>query len=271
MTSGTEYAGRGDPRRSLELLWRRAAAPTRGPKPALSVDAIVAAAIEVADTGGLAALSMRKVADQLGRSAMSLYTYVPGKAELLDLMVDAAIGEAVPQPPDPGTPWRDAVEGFARELWAMYERHPWVLQIAGARAALGPNEFDHFEATMSIVDGIGLSGLDMARVVSVVSGYVRGAAKAVADAIEAERITGISDDEWWTSRAPLLEELSASGNHPTLARLSAEGTFSQAQRDPDDATPYTVFEALDAFEFGLQRLLDGIAVYVADAGSPTSD
>lgn len=263
MTGDTEYAGRGDPRRSLELLWRRTTAPTRGPKPALSVDEIVAAAIQLADVEGLAALSMRRVGEQLGRSAMSIYTYVPGKAELLDLMVDAAIAEAVPPPRSADTSWRDATEAFARQLWTMYERHPWVLQIAGARAALGPNEFDYFEATISIVDGIGLSGLDMARVVSVVTGYVRGAAKAVADAVEAERVTGISDDDWWSSRAPLLEELSASGNHPTIGRLSAEGTFSQPHRDPADATPYTVFEALDSFEFGLQRLLDGIAVYVA--------
>ena len=270
MTGGTEYAGRGDPRRSLELLWRRTTAATRGPKPASSIDEIVDAAVRVADVEGLAGLSMRKVAEQLGRSVMSLYTYVPGKSELLDLMVDAAIAEAVPPRRPPDAPWRDAVEGFARQLWSMYERHPWVLQIAGARAALGPNEFDHLEAATAIVDDIGLSGPDMWRVVNVVRGYVRGAAKAVADATEAERVTGISDDEWWAARAPLLTDLSASGDHPTLGRLSADGTFSQEHRDPDDSRPYTAFEALDSFEFGLQRLLDGIAAYVG-GGAPRPD
>src|SRR5688500_18770488 len=89
----TEYAGRGNPRRSMELLWGAGSTPSRGPKPGLTVAAIVEAAIEVADTEGLAALSMRKVAEKLGKSAMSLYTYVPGKPELLDLMLDAVLGE----------------------------------------------------------------------------------------------------------------------------------------------------------------------------------
>src|SRR5216117_1909772 len=88
------YGGRGDPIRSMELLWRDAAAPARGrgPKPGLTVDRIVAAATELADGDGLAALSMRRVAERLGVGTMSLYTYVPSKADLIDVMYDAACG-----------------------------------------------------------------------------------------------------------------------------------------------------------------------------------
>lgn len=261
--AGTEYPGRGDPRRTLELLWRKTAAPSRGPKPALSVDEIVAAAISVADRDGLVGLTMRRVADELGKSAMSLYTYVPGKAELIDLMVDTVIGELpTSYPTDKG--WRAALEQSARDGWEHHRRHPWTLQIAGARAALGPNEFAWYEAMLAIVDGIGLSGLDMSRVVNVVAGYVRGAAKAVADAVEAERVTGITDDEWWTARLPVLEQLVAEhpGSTPVADRLAAEGVFEQRQRQPDDTTPYMAYEAIDTFEFGLQRLLDGIAAHI---------
>ena len=93
MAMSPEYAGRGDPRRSLDLLWGDAPRPSRGPKPGLDVATIVAAAIALADADGLDGLSMRRVAERLGVGTMSLYTYVPSKAELLDLMLDTVYGE----------------------------------------------------------------------------------------------------------------------------------------------------------------------------------
>ncbi len=274
----TEYAGRGDPRRSMELLWATAATaatgattiatagaptPTRGPKPGLSTAVVVAAAIELADADGLGALSMRRVAERLGRSAMSLYTYVPGKSELLDLMLDTALGE-LPTAYSRADGWRTAVEASARDGWDFYQRHPWVLQVSGSRALLGPHELDLYETQLSLVDGLGLDGVEMTRVVGVVAGFVRGAAKAVSDARTAEQATGVSDDDWWNARSPLLEELAGdqwAERHPTITRLAAEHAFEQLDR-PDEATPYTVRDALDTFEFGLQRLLDGIETYI---------
>jgi AcrR family transcriptional regulator len=257
----TEYVSRGDPRRSMELLWGAGQAPTRGPKPGLDVATIVAAAIELADAEGLAAVSMRRVAERLGKSAMALYTYVPGKAELLDLMLDTAYGElAVDHDLDGG--WRAAVEASARASWMFYEHHPWVLQISGARALLGPGELDVFEAQLRLLDNLGLSGVDVMRTVGVVAGFVRGAAKALSDARTAEQATGVSDDDWWNARSPYFEELSAdvwSTRYPTIAKLSEEHTF-----DPraEAENPYMVQDALDTFEFGLQRLLDGIEAYI---------
>jgi AcrR family transcriptional regulator len=261
----TEYLGQGDPRRSMALLWGRTEAPTRGPKQGLTVAEIVAAAIELADAEGLGALSMRKVADRLGRSAMSLYTYVPGKAELLDLMYDTVLGE---QTLDHSLAdgWRPAVEASAHEAWAFFERHPWVLQISGARSVLGPHEIDTFERQLRLIDGLGLSAVDMARIVGVVGDFVRGAAKAVADARAAEQATGMSDDDWWNARSAFLDELVDDiwpQRYPIITRISAEQAFAQADRAPDDTTPYTVKEALDSFEFGLQRLLDGIEAHIA--------
>src|ERR671914_2667448 len=149
-----EYSGSGDPGRTMALLWGTPKRPGRGPKPGLSVEQIVDAAIEVADAEGLAALSMRRVADRLGVGTMSLYTYVPGKAELLDLMLDTVLAEEAR--PDGAGGWRAGLELRAREDWALFHRHPWILQITPGRSLLGPNETDLFEATLRVVDGIGL-------------------------------------------------------------------------------------------------------------------
>jgi AcrR family transcriptional regulator len=256
-----EVVSRGDPKRSMELLWGTGEAPTRGPKPGLSVAAIAAAGIALADAEGIGALSMRRVAERLGKSAMSLYTYVPSKAELVDVMLDTVLGEVQTDIAiDDG--WRQAVEAHARDLWALYERHPWVLQLVGSRPTLGPNELAVFEAELRLVDGLGLSGTDMANTVALVVGFVAGAAKSVADAKAAEQLTGVSDDDWWNARSPLLDGVYDPARYPVSTRLSAEQTFDQLDRAPDDTTPYLERGALDAFEFGLQRVLDGIEAYI---------
>jgi AcrR family transcriptional regulator len=209
-------------------------------------------------------VSMRRVGERLGKSAMSLYTYVPGKGELIDLMLDTAFGE-LPTAYDLSQGWRPAMEQCARDGWHFYERHPWVLQVSGTRSSLGPHEFDLYEAQLRIVDGLGLPGVEVARVVNVVASFVRGAAKTVSDARTAEQATGVSDDDWWNARAPILDELADDTwptRFPTITKLDAEQAFSQPDR-PDDTTPYLVQDALDTFDFGLQRVLDGIESYVA--------
>ena len=196
---------------------------------------------------------------------MSLYTYVPGKPELLDVMLDTVLGESPKAYPLDGG-WRAAVEAAARDQWDFYQRHPWVLQVSGSRALLGPNELAAYESQLVLFDSLGLTALDVTRAVSAVSNFVRGSAKAVADARAAEQATGLSDDDWWNARSSLLDELlppaQFAERYPTATRLDQEHAFDQADRSPGDDTPYTVKEALDAFEFGLRRLLDGIEAFV---------
>lgn len=264
----TEFVSQGDARRSMALLWGAYETPTRGPKPALTVPEIVAAAVELADAEGLAAMSMRKVAERLGKTPMALYTYIPGKAELLDLMLDTVLGE-LPTTYDLSGGWRPAAEAWAHDGWAFYERHSWVLQISGARALLGPHELDTYEAALRIFDGLGLSGIEMQRIVGTLGSFVRGAAKATSDARTAEQATGISDDDWWNARSPLLDEFAGPSWHdryPTITKLDGERAFDQLDR-PDDATPYTVQDALDVFRHGIALLLDGIAARVAERGT----
>lgn len=259
----TEYAGRGDVEKTMALLWGRARSTGRGPRPGLTVADVVAAAVTIADAEGLAALSMRKVGERLGRSAMSLYSYVPGKAELVDLMLDTVLGER-PTRYDLGAGWRPALEAATRDAWEFYGRHPWALQVAGGRAVLGPNELDRYEELLRVLTASGLSALDAGRAASAVDAFVRGAARTYADSRAAESTTGVSDDEWWSERAPLLDEIMAEQGptrYPTITALAAEGVYEQPDRAPDDTTPYLEREALDAFEFGLQLLLDGLEAH----------
>lgn len=242
----TEYAGSGE--RSLELLWRTGAQPTRGPKPKLDLDRIVRVAIELADDEGFTPLSMRKVAERLGVGTMSLYTYVPGKSELLDLMIDAT---AMPSAAADGT-WRERVERIAREGWDRYHRHPWLLEITTVRPVLGPNVIARYEHELQAIEGIGLTDVEMDAVVSLIAGHVEGAARRSLEVALAERRTGVSDQEWWDARAPFLERVFEPERFPTAARVgAAAGEEHNAAYAPQHA-----------FDFGLQRILDGIQTLV---------
>lgn len=253
-----EYTGRGDPVRSMDLLWGTHPAPTRGPKPGLTVERIVRTAIGIADREGLAALSMRRVADELGVGTMSLYTYVPGKGELLDIMLDRVVGE-VGFPDRAGRGWRNHLERIAVAQWDMYRGHPWLLQISNSRAVFGPNVLEAYDASLRAVSGLGLSGREMVQVISLVAGYVRGVVLEVVDAEQAERRTGISTDDWWLTHAPLVQQRLEPERFPMLTSPELEGAHEQAEGgDPD----YLVQLALDNFAFGLQRVLDGIASLV---------
>jgi AcrR family transcriptional regulator len=251
----TEYSGSGDPVRSMELLWggraSGTAGPRRGPRPRLTVEGITRAAVEVADAEGLTALSMRHVAERLGVAAMSLYTYVPGKAELLDLMLDAVSGETA-RPGQVSGGWRGRLEQVARENWALYRRHPWLVHMAAARPGLGPNMLAKYDYELGAVEGIGLTDVEMDSVLTLVLGHVTGAARGLVDAQEAERRTGMTDLQWWEAHAPLLEKVFDAERHPTAARVgAAAGAAHEAAYDPEYA-----------FEFGLRRVLDGIGVLI---------
>ncbi|PRX49896.1 TetR family transcriptional regulator [Prauserella shujinwangii] len=244
------YSGSGDPRRSIELLWGVQERPRRGPKPRLDVEGIVAKAIAVADAEGLAAVSMRRIAGELGVTAMSLYGYVPGKAELVDVMVDRVYGELTePETEPPG--WRAALEAVARRSWDLYLRHPWLLQVAASRPLLGPNFIAKYDQELRAVAGTGLSPIEMELVVTLVGNYVHGAVRGAIEAAEAEQRTGLTDDAWWERYAPLLEKVFDADRYPTAAVVGPVAGEEMGAGDP-----------ARAFEFGLERLLDGVEVLV---------
>src|SRR5215470_9390724 len=178
--------------------------PHKGPKPGLSLERIVAAAVQVADAEGLAAVSMSRVAAELGTAPMSLYRYVTAKDELLALMVDAAYGPPPAQPPPgtaPGTGWRAGLSRWAWAMRAAMQRHPWVLHIPIRGLPTLPNEVAWFEEGLRCLQDTGLEENEKASAILLVSGYVRNAAMIDADIEAAVRASGKTPDEWMASYA----------------------------------------------------------------------
>jgi AcrR family transcriptional regulator len=245
----TEYSGGGDPARSMALLWRTT---ERAGRKGLSVDRIVEAAIAVADEEGIGALTMRRVADRLGVGTMSIYTHVPAKAELIDVMLDTVLAEVTGPDHAPG-PWRERLEQVARGLRALYLRHPWLLHVATTRPPMGPNVIAKYEHELRAIDGIGLTDIEMDAVVTLVNDFVHGTVRSAIEAAEVERRTGLTDEQWWYRQAPLLDRVLDPARFPVGVRVgSAAGEAHQAAVDPEHA-----------FEFGLERVLDGIEMLVS--------
>ncbi|TLS41841.1 TetR/AcrR family transcriptional regulator [Streptomyces montanus] len=240
-TSGPETSGSGDIVRTLELLWDTGKRPSRGPKPGLTLDQIVEAAVRIADAEGLEAVSMRRLSTELGTGTMSLYRYVPGKGELLDLMLDRVQRTSEDESVF-GEGWRDALEALARETLALYRRHPWLLQVNQTRPVLGPGAVEGMEKVLVRIKPMGLADPELISAVILIDSYVVGAARTQLYAEEAERKSGLTDAEFWQAQTPVLEKAMASGRYPVLASLS------------DDAFG----TGFDHFEFGLQRILDGL-------------
>ncbi|MBB2913048.1 AcrR family transcriptional regulator [Streptosporangium becharense] len=245
-----ESAGYDDLGDARPVTGEHAAATPEGSelRSGLSTERIVRAAIRIADAEGLDALSMRRVATELGAGTMSLYRYVLGKDALIELMVDAVFGENAYPAPVPGN-WRARLEAAARREWTMYSRHPWVLRvIATPRPPLGPNLLTDVEWTMRALDGLGLDSRTMQWVATMVSAQVQGAALMLVNEAETERRTGVTTPQWRASKTPMLREILESGRFPMLSRFYAE------QGDQIDIDEW--------FEFSLRRLLDGLAVLI---------
>ncbi|MET8150730.1 TetR/AcrR family transcriptional regulator C-terminal domain-containing protein [Actinoplanes sp. NPDC049668] len=156
---------------SVEFLWGERAAPTRGPKPALSLAAIADAAIAVADAEGLAAVSMQRVAGELGFTKMSLYRYLPGKAELVAVMVERALGE----PPElRAGGWREALAEWSELLYEAFLRHPWTIGATVGSRPLGPRELGWMECALARLGrDCGLTGAERLDAVAVLAGHAR--------------------------------------------------------------------------------------------------
>lgn len=239
-------------RQLMSLLWRHDLPPRpsgRGPKPAVSVDAVVGVAVGLADREGYDKVSIRTVAAELGLRPMSLYTYVPSKDALTVLMVDAVADEDAPLPGD--LPPRERLAAVARQVRAELTAHPWLLEVSPWRLVLGPGRMRRYERQLAAIDGLGLSEVAMDRVIAVLSEFATGNARM---AVAAARETGrMSDARWWEVHGPLLAEVMPPGRFPLSSRVGAAvGELYQAPADPDGA-----------FEYGLARLLDGILATVS--------
>jgi AcrR family transcriptional regulator len=234
----------------VAAAWGLRERPHKGPKPALSLRGIVDAAILVADAEGLDAVSMGRVAAELGAAPMSLYRHVSAKEELLDLMVDAAWGD----PPGARAAGEDWRTGLARWAWALRagaKRHPWVVRIPLHGLPVMPNEVAWFENALACLGGTRLTEARKGSVVMLLAGYVRNLAATEADIEAAVVASGLDPSGWMSSYSAMLRRLTDPQRFPALATFIAAGVFEAAD-DPDDE-----------FVFGLDRILDGVAALIS--------
>jgi AcrR family transcriptional regulator len=228
------------PRSRPSLPWLRE--PPSGRQP-VDREAVVRAAIAVADTEGLDAVSMRRVARELGVGTMTLYSYVHNKDELLDLMGDEVMGEQLFEGDVP-TDWRQALTEIARRLRRTWLRHPWVGSTLGRRPAIGPNSVRHFDQSAAAVAGLDVDARTAFSIVAAVDEYAMGFSYRELAEQEFRRNAGMSMDEWRKVAKPYMRDLIATGAYPNVER------FIQSDQP--------LIEDPDRFELGLRWLLDGI-------------
>jgi AcrR family transcriptional regulator len=231
---------------SVALAWGVTAAPTRGPKRALTLDQVVEAGRAIAVADGIGAVSMARVAERLGVSTMALYRYVAGKDDLLELMVDAALGR--PSAAAPGETWREGLRRWAVGVRDGYRANPWALRVPITAPPLGPNNVRWLENALAAMRATKLGWQEKISCVLLISGFVRSEEMLLHEMLAAQ-----GSDEPNDAYARALAQLIDPHAFPNLTEVIASGAMA------DD-------EGIDGeFEFGIERILDGIGVLVAAA------
>ena len=240
----------------LDLLWGRRGRGQRGPKPGLSVNAIVAAAIRLADAEGLEAVSMARVAGQLGFTTMSLYRHVSSKEELLQLMWNAS-AQGAEDIVLTGDDWRSRLRMWATIQREAMDQHPWITQMPMAAPPLAPNSLTFVERGLEAMDGSGLADADKLRVIGLISSYALSEARMAHDAAraakqaEAAAAAGEPQPAWtWEG---LVREVADEQTYPRLHRLAWSGSIGD---DPSG------LDEQEEFRFGLDRILDGVEALI---------
>lgn len=235
---------------AVRLLWGPQAKPARGPKRGLTLEGIAAAGVALADAEGLAGVSMQGVAGRLSVTKMALYRYVPGKAELVALMAEAAMADpSVLDGRPAGEGWRGRLEAWARELLAGFRAHPWLLEATVGARVMGPVEIGWMERALAALAGCGLTGAEAIDAVVLLSGHVRGIA-------EQERAMGggagggVGEGPDAQLVMVLGEVMKVHGEkYPALgAALASVGEHGGQDQ---------------ALDFGLDRILDGLGLLIA--------
>ncbi|WP_217616216.1 TetR/AcrR family transcriptional regulator [Cellulomonas sp. GbtcB1] len=277
---GDEEAGPDLPP-GLAVLWRPAPVGRRGPRPGLTVAGIAEAAIALADADGLGAVSMARVAERLGVTTMALYRYVSSKDDLLAVMLDAALAEAVTPAGEPaaddaaglasrdGVPaWRAALERWCADQLDLARRHPWAVQTPAAAALPGPARVAFLERGLRALDGTPLSWAERTAVVGRLSLHLLAEGQVVAAEAQAERAYAAAAQEAdggtpgpaahpaLVDYASLLRAVTDPQEHPVLAQALDAGAFdADSVAEDDDGRP----------DWGLRLVLDGVAAVVARA------
>lgn len=253
---GSKSTGTGEPSRTLALLWGEADdTPRKGPARSVTVTQVVDVALALADADGLSAVTMRAVAERVGVSAMSVYTYVPGKPELLDLMVDASYAR-MNRTSWGHRPWRERVTAVADANRQLLTEHPWLTEVAAlSRPPLGPGVMAKYEHELAAFDGTGLSDIDIDAALTYLLGFVQSSCRSAHDAARTTTDTAMSDADWWAANQAVLARVFDSDAYPRAVRIGSAAGEAQG----------SAWDADRAWEFGLARTLDGLAALIDQA------
>jgi AcrR family transcriptional regulator len=224
-------------------IWSLPERGERGPRLRHSRAEVAAAAIRIADAEGIAAVTMRRVAAELGTGTMSLYNYVPAKEHLVQLMADQSAGEYA-YPPGPPSGSRAAIADLARQSRDIARRHPWLPAVMNPPPPMGPCTLRYIDYFLGLLAGTGLGTAAKMEIIAVINGFalMYGAMQAALDDERAR--TGITEQEQQTAPVKVLAEAAGSGIYPNLA--AALTAPSPQPRTADQN-----------FESCLIRLIDG--------------
>ncbi len=231
---------------TLRLLWRHERpGPDRakpGPRQRLNVDEVVSAGIDLADRRGLTGVSIRALATQLGMGAMSVYTYVTSRDQLIALMVDDTLGRTALPPHEPELDTR--LQAVADLAYDSHRRHPWLALASGLRPGLGPHAFALYQWQLEAVQPLGVGDIELDQAVSLLTGFAVNASARTSRAGDESQ----DDHDWWTTVAPVLGELTDEAKHPLAHRVgTAAGEAYGAARDTGRE-----------YEFGLKAIVQGL-------------
>jgi AcrR family transcriptional regulator len=224
---------------TFDLLWALERGGKRGRRPSLSRDTLVRVAIELADTEGIAAVTMQRLAALVDSKAMSLYRYIPSKDVLLDLMWDAAMAA----PPRLGSGrWRSKLTRWAVANFERLEQHPWLIELVGSVRSVGPRWTSWLEVGLAAMANLPLNASEKLAVLTVIDGHLRSTARL--------RFGVKASPQWAADFGRMLQRSVADDVYPTLGAMVRRGEFD---------VPGMSMEQM--FDFGLDRILDGIEAY----------
>jgi AcrR family transcriptional regulator len=236
-------------RTALELVWQRGERRRPGPRPSLTLQAIVAATVALADADGVEAVSMQRVAERVGLTPMALYRYVGGKDALLFLALDAAAGSP-PPPLAPREAWRSAVERWVRCQFDTIAAHPWMARVPVSEPPLGPNQVAWMERLLECLAQTPLTPVEQLGILNLLGGFVLGHFRLYDDLTRGARVAGMTREEAERRYMQTIGQIVDTSNFPRVA-----AAFAAARTDPST-------DARADFEFGLARILDGVELMV---------
>lgn len=243
----------GDPMLLLQLLW---SPPRPLRRSGLSLDSVVSAATQIAAEEGVGAVTMRRVAAAVDVAPMSLYSHVPGKAELLELMIDAHAAHIYNDdnlPASAGT-WRVAAHFVAVSNFEASLAHPWTLDVSAGRPVPGPGMIRKYEIELAALDGIGLTDVEIDHALTALLGLAHAAARTQVGLDRSRSVSGNSDSQWWQQIAPTLTA-ALQGRFPLAERVgTAAAVAADASADPRAALDY-----------GVGLLLNGLATAIGQS------